>query len=173
MKFTRFSRVFALGLLVMSTAAIAADTTFLTDRAGQIRFPLSPPNRATGAPGAIDNMTLGATTPAKGTFSQVVPTGGTPTITSGTCGTGTNGAIVAGSVNQSGQITIGAVATTTCPVVFSGTMSPAPKSCVLAPMNAAAAAAGTAGGFIGAPSGTGFTITGAALASTNWAYQCW
>jgi hypothetical protein len=175
MKLIGFSRALALvlALVLAPSAAFAADTYFLTDKNGQVRFPLSPPNRAAGTPGSIDNMTIGGSTPAKGSFSQVVPVGGQPTIASGSCGTGTNGAVVAGSVNQSGQITIGASAATACPVVFNGTLSPAPKSCVISPTNAAAAAAGTAGGFVGIPSTTGFTISGAALANTNWAYQCW
>lgn len=172
MRFNKFSRAFAVALLLSSSAAVAADTIFLTDKNGQIRFPFSPPNRATGAPGSIDNMAIGGTTPAKVTSSQLVPSSSAPTIASGACGTGTNGAVVAGSTNQSGQITIGASAATTCAVVFSATLSPAPKACVIAPMNAAAAASGTAGGFVGAPTGTGFTITGLALASTNWSYQC-
>lgn len=159
-------------LLIAALPARAGNTDFLTGRNASITFPLSPPNRANSTPGAIDNMTIGATTPAPGTFSQIIPGPGLPTITSGTCGTGTNGAVVAGSTNQSGRITIGAVATTSCPVLFSAALPVAPKACVIAPMNANAAAAGTAGGFVGAPSTTGFTITGLALASTNWSYHC-
>lgn len=45
-------------------AARAGNTYFLTDKNGQVLFPLSPPSRATGAPGAIDNMTIGGTTQA-------------------------------------------------------------------------------------------------------------
>jgi hypothetical protein len=173
----KLSRVLALCSIAaaiaisLAPAVHAGNTNFLTERNGAITFPLSPPNRASSLPGAIDNMTIGATTPAAGTFSQLIP-GGTsaPTITSGTCGTGANGTI-SGS-NQTGRITIGAVATTACPVVFSPVMAVAPKSCTLTPGNAAAAASGTAGGFTGAPSTTGFTLTGLALASTVWNYQC-
>lgn len=49
--------------------AFAGNTTFLTDRNGQQVFPISPPNRANSTPGAIDNMTIGATTPAPGNFT--------------------------------------------------------------------------------------------------------
>lgn len=173
MKHMSRALVLAMSLSVLAVAANAANTYFLTDRNGQVLFPISPPNRATGGPGAIDNMAIGQTTPAPGSFSQVVPTGTIPTIASGACGAGTNGTVVAGSVNQSGKITIGATATTACAITFAGTMSPVAKSCVIAPMNAAAANATNAGGFVGAPTGTGFTITGIALASTNWSYQCW
>lgn len=56
------------GLFALTTA-FAGNTIFLTDRNGQITFPISPPNRATGGPGFIDNMTIGATTPQPGTFT--------------------------------------------------------------------------------------------------------
>lgn len=170
-KFSRFHMGAAIAVL-LSGPVMASNTYFLTDRNGQVQFPLSPPNKATGGPGAIDNMTIGATKPAPGTFSQLNMGGGLPTIASGACGTTTNGAVVAGSTDQSGQITIGVATTTTCAVSFSKTLAPVPKACTISPMNAAAAAAGTAGGFVGSPSGTGFTITGLALASTNWSFHC-
>ena len=92
--------ILALLFVLMCAPARAGNTTFLTDKNGQITFPLSPPNRATSGPGLIDNMTIGATTPRPGTFSQINPAGGTPTIASGACGTGTNGAVVVGSVDS-------------------------------------------------------------------------
>lgn len=62
--------VFVLALLVSSPArAQPANTIFLTDRNGQIPFPILPPNRATGAPGSINNMSIGVTTPAPGNFT--------------------------------------------------------------------------------------------------------
>jgi hypothetical protein len=156
--------------LLFATPARAANTNFLTERNAAITFPISPPNRATGGAGAIDNMIIGATTPAPGTFSQIIPGGGVPTIASGACGTTTNGTIVAGSTNNSGRITVGAAAATACAVSFSTTLSPVPKACTFAPMNAAAV---TAAAFIGAPTGAGFTLTTAgSFANTNWAYQC-
>lgn len=107
------------------------------------------------------------------TFSgQIVTTTGTPTIGSGNCGTGSNGAVVAGSTNQSGQITIGASATTTCQLSWSTTLGSAPKACVFFPMNATAAATGTTVARVGAPSTTSVTLTGSALASANYAYIC-
>ena len=97
---------------------------------------------------------------------------GVPTIVSGACGTGTNGAIVAGSNNNSGQVTIGASATTNCTITFgSGGYVTAPRTCVIDAGNAAAIAA-TALAYMSAV-GTGtFVITGSVLASTNWNYIC-
>ncbi len=152
--------------------AKAGNTVFLTDKNGQITFPLSPPNRATGGPGAIDNMTIGATTPRPGTFSQVIPSSGLPSIVSGDCGASTNGAVVAGSTNQAGSITIGATATTTCKITFGSGMTQAFKACVFFPMNATAAATGTTVARVGAPTLTDVTLTGSALASSNYAYLC-
>lgn len=158
-------------IALLCAPARAGNTTFLTDKNGQITFPLSPPNRATSGPGLIDNMTIGATTPRPGTFSRINPAGGTPTIASGACGTGTNGAVVVGSVDQSMKITIGAAATTTCTITFSATLSPVPKSCTFSPMNAAAIGA-TVLPFIAAPSATGVVFSGSLLANTNWSIQC-
>lgn len=50
-------------------AALAANTTFFTS-IGDVIFPFSPP-ALSGTPGTIDNMTIGATTPAAGTFTQI------------------------------------------------------------------------------------------------------
>lgn len=55
--------------LAATLSAFAANTTFFTN-IGDLVFPFSPPAR-TGTPGTIDNMTIGATTPANGTFSTV------------------------------------------------------------------------------------------------------
>lgn len=161
----------ALLLLIFAAPAHAGNTIFLTDRNGQIIFPFSPPNRATSGPATIDNTDIGNTTPGKGTFSQLNSSGGLPTIASGACGTTTNGAVVAGSTNQSIKITIGAAATTVCTISFSATLSPVPKSCVFSPMNAAAIAATTLP-FIAAPSAAGVVFSGAVLANTNWSLIC-
>lgn len=63
-------------LAVLASPLLAGNTVFLTDRNGQITFPISPPNRANSTPGAIDNMIIGATTPAAATFTSVTNTGG-------------------------------------------------------------------------------------------------
>lgn len=102
---------------------------------------------------------------------QFITTTGTPTVASGACGTLTNGSIGSGD-NQSHQLVIGAVATTSCAVTFSGSGLPAaPKSCTFSPANAAAAAS-TVLARIGTIATTGYTMTGAVLASTNWNVQC-
>ena len=92
-----------------------------------------------------------------------------PTITSGTCGTGTNGS-VAGS-DQGGLITIGSATTTSCPVVFSATWPVAPKSCTFSPATSASAAV-TVLAYISALGTGGFTLSGSVLASTSFYYQC-
>jgi hypothetical protein len=105
------------------------------------------------------------------TFSgQFISTFGTPTIASGACGTGTNGTI-SGS-NQSGTITIGSATTSSCAVTFGSGPITAPNACLIFPGNATAAAAGTTLAQAGAPSTTGWTFTGSALASTVYRYLC-
>jgi hypothetical protein len=95
-----------------------------------------------------------------------------PTIASGACGALTNGAVVAGSNDQSMEITIGAAATTSCAITFAGTWTLAPRSCSLTPSNAAAAAWGTTGAYISGHTATTVTITGSALAGANYSVQC-
>jgi hypothetical protein len=126
----------------------------------------------------IDNMAIGGTTRASGKFTtldangQITSSTGLPVINSGDCGATTNGAIVAGSTNQSGQLTIGAAATTTCKVTFSAALAAAPKFCSVFPMNATGAATGTTVARVGAPTTTDFTITGSALANANYGFLC-
>lgn len=79
---SRFERDWRLGMFALLAAAIvsamivavapahAGNTNFLTEK-GTINFPVSPPNRATPGPGAIDNMTIGATTPRPGHFTTL------------------------------------------------------------------------------------------------------
>ena len=92
-----------------------------------------------------------------------------PTIASGACGATTNGT-VAGS-DQAGLITIGAAATTSCAISFGSTWQVAPRACTYSPANTGAAAV-TVLSYMSAIGTTGFTITGAVLASTNWYYHC-
>lgn len=100
---------------------------------------------------------------------QITSTFGTPTIASGACGTGTNGTIA--GTNQSGAITIGASATTTCTVSFSATIT-APNACLVFPGNATAAATGTTVAWVGAPSTSQWVLNGSALANTVYRYIC-
>lgn len=79
----------SMGLLV---PAVAGNTTFLTDKNGNIVFPFSPPNRATPGPGAIDNMTIGATTPAAGAFTSLTAPG--TTAPAATTATGNGGTVL-------------------------------------------------------------------------------
>ena len=120
---------------------------------------------------------IGGTAAAAGKFTsinasgQITSTAGLPTITSGACGATTNGAVVSGSTNQSGNITIGSASTTTCTVNFSTTLAVAPNACLLQPANTAAAAVGTTAAYISAITTGHFVITGA-LANANYAYFC-
>lgn len=93
-----------------------------------------------------------------------------PSIASGACGTGSNGTI-SGS-DRSGTISIGAAATTTCTITFSATQVTAPNACLIFPGDAGAAATATTVARVGAPSTTQWVITGSALASTTYRYQC-
>lgn len=121
---------------------------------------------------------IGSTAAAPGTFTtltfntQLVSAGGTPTIASGACGTGTNGSLGAGSTNQSGEVVIASASTTSCAISFSATLAAAPLACVIFPENATAAATGTTVARVSAISTSGWTITGSALAGANYYYIC-
>jgi hypothetical protein len=70
-----------LALLIMSIAparAAQCNTIFLTDKNGNVSFPLCPPNRANSTPGFIDNMTIGSSVPAAGNFTTTTVQTGTP-----------------------------------------------------------------------------------------------
>lgn len=103
---------------------------------------------------------------------MLVSSAGLPTIASGTCGATTNGTVVAGSTNQAGNINIGSAATTTCTIAFSATLGAAPKSCVIQPTNAAAAAVATTIAYVSSITTGHFVITGTALANANYSYIC-
>lgn len=117
----------------------------------------------TAAAGLVVTGTVSAT-------SKIYPdTGDTPTIASGACGTTTNGTI-AGN-DQTGVITIGAAATTTCTISFGATWSTAPKACLFSPNNAAAAAV-TVLPYSTITNASTWVLHGAVLASTTWNYHC-
>jgi hypothetical protein len=59
-------------LLAATVSALGANTTFFTS-IGDLIFPFSPPARS-GAAGAIDNMTIGATTPRAITGTTITGT---------------------------------------------------------------------------------------------------
>ena len=58
----------AAALIASSVAALAANTTFFTS-IGDLVFPFTPPSNAGATPGSIDNMVIGATTPAAATIN--------------------------------------------------------------------------------------------------------
>jgi hypothetical protein len=93
----------------------------------------------------------------------------TPTIASGACGATTNGTLSAASTDQSGEIIIGAAATTTCTVSFGLAYTTAPRSVMLTPGNAAAIGA-TVLPYVSSIGTANFVVTGSLLASTSFYY---
>lgn len=69
--FILFALLVVLSMLFGIRSASAGNTNFLTEKNGAITFPLSPPNKATSGPGAIDNMDIGTTTPKAGKFTTL------------------------------------------------------------------------------------------------------
>jgi hypothetical protein len=98
--------------------------------------------------------------------------GSVPSITSGACGSTTNGTITAGGNDQNFLLNIGAAVTASCIVNFSTAWTTAPIGCDATPTNAAAAASGTTGMYMSAPTTTTVTMNGSALANTTWSLQC-
>ena len=102
---------------------------------------------------------------------NIVNTGTTPTIASGACGTGTNGSIV--GTDNSGLVTIGAAATTSCTISFHATLAVAPNACVITAANATAAGDIVSSAiYVSSITTAQFVITGSALASNNFYYFC-
>lgn len=73
-------------LAISGAVALAGNTTFFVSNIGDVTFPISPPTNAGATPGAIDNMAIGQTTPAAGSFTSISST------------TGTTGPVVAPSI---------------------------------------------------------------------------
>ena len=168
MRFQPIIALAACAILAASSYAIAANTVLWSSAKGDITFPITPTT--------MDGITIGATAPAPGAFTslnasgQITSTAGAPTITSGECGAAANGTV--SGTNQAGKVTIGAAATTACTVKFSTTLAAIPKSCVLFPANAAAAAAATTVAYVSSITAAQFVITGSALASTAYNFIC-
>ncbi len=99
-----------------------------------------------------------------------IGTGSVPTIASGACGTGTNGAIAATSRSNAGQVQIGAAATTVCTIVFATAMTTAPF-CVISAANSTAIGALVLA-YVSSSTVNGFVITGSVLANSNFNYVC-
>lgn len=121
---------------------------------------------------ADDSADAPITAGATALSGQLVSTTGLPTIASGACGATTNGAVVAGSTNQSGNITIGSATTTTCTLGWSATLAVVPNACVFFPANAAAAATGTTVAYVSSVTNAHVILTGSALANANYGYIC-
>ena len=102
---------------------------------------------------------------------NIVNTGTTPTIASGACGTGTNGSIA--GTDNSGLVTIGAAATTSCTISFHATLAVAPNACVITAANATAAGDIVSSAiYVSSITTAQFVITGSVLASNNFYYFC-
>jgi len=96
----------------------------------------------------------------------------TPTISSGACGTGTNGTIAANGNNQGFEVDIGSAATTTCTITFANSgFVTAPREAQLTAHNAAAAAQSTTLAYVSSLGTTTMVITGSALANANYYVQ--
>lgn len=67
MKSSRIALVAAALLGAGMCSALAGSTALFTSKNGDVTFPISPP--ANGSPGALDNTSVGSTTPAPGSFS--------------------------------------------------------------------------------------------------------
>jgi hypothetical protein len=76
MKTSRIALVAAAALALGSLSALAGNTTLFSSRTGDVTFPFSPPPAA-GTAGAIDNMSIGATTPRPGKFTTLEYSGAT------------------------------------------------------------------------------------------------
>ena len=74
MNMKRIGSAVAAALIATTIAAFAANTTFFTSIGDQV-FPFTPPTTNPAAPGTIDNMTIGATTPGALTGTTVTSTG--------------------------------------------------------------------------------------------------
>jgi hypothetical protein len=88
--------------------------------------------------------------------------------TIGTCGTSPT---ITGN-NVSGTFLTGSGALTACTITFASTATTAPRSCILFPANAAAAATGTTGAYVSSVTTTTFVVTGLNLTSAAYYYQC-
>jgi hypothetical protein len=82
-KFRLVAVAAAAALLAGTVAAMAGNTTFFTGIGDQV-FPFSSPDTNPAAPGTIDNMAIGATTPGAGTFVPLHIDSGTKTATATT-----------------------------------------------------------------------------------------
>lgn len=168
MRYRSIIALAACAVLAATSYALAGGTVLWSSAKGDINFPITPTT--------MDGITIGATTPAPGTFTnlnasgQITSTADAPTIASGGCGTGSNGTVA--GTNQAGKVTIGATATTACTVKFSATLASVPKSCVIFPANAGAAATGTTVAYVSSITAAQFVITGSALASTAYNFIC-
>lgn len=96
---------------------------------------------------------------------------GTPTILANACGSTTQGAIAANGNDQGFQVTVGTAAVTSCVITFASAFITAPRSAVLFPANAAAAAAGTTVAYVSSLTTTTITIAGTALAGASYYVQ--
>lgn len=69
--FVLFTILVVLSMLFGIRTASAGNTNLLTEKNGAITFPISPPNKATSGPGALDNTDIGTTTPKAGKFTTL------------------------------------------------------------------------------------------------------
>ena len=104
-----FLALLAFILLTFTTPARAAqcNTYFLTDRVGQLSFPFCPPDHSPPGPGLIDNMAIGQSVPAPGSFSSLSQTQGTPATQNAT-GTLTAAQLATGIITSTSAAAVAA-----------------------------------------------------------------
>lgn len=169
--------VIAVALLAASLAlpAQAGNTTLFSSKNGDVTFPISPPTNGGATPGALDNTTIGAVTPAAGSFTAVNATsvvntglststglkftGTAPAVT----GTGTP-SIVSTSTDTAGEVTAGASATSVV-ITFATAKASAPF-CVVSTQTGGIAS------FAYAISTTAITVTQSATSANKINYVC-
>lgn len=147
----------AIGLFA-AAPAFAGNTVLFSSQKGDITFPLSAPTNAGATPGALDNTTIGGTTAAAGTFTNILGSGTAPAPT----GTGTP-TIAAGSTDLAGEVTAGSSATSVV-ITFAGTHTNAPFCSVDSQTQLAA--------FAFTISNTAITITQTATSGNKIDYIC-
>lgn len=99
---------FLFGLVIlaaaaMAPAAFAGNTVVFSSVQGDVILPISPPTNAGATPGALDNTTVGATTPATGSFTTAA-TSGLATLNSVKVDTGTKTATATGTTTATATL---------------------------------------------------------------------
>jgi hypothetical protein len=161
---SRILTVAAALLLGFATLAYAGNTVLFSSKSGDVVFPFTPPTSS--APGTIDNMTIGATTPKPATVTTLHATG-TSELDGAVSGAGFTSAVQAISAPP---ITVGTVTLNGATPVTVANAAVDAGSLVIFTLK-------TVGGTVGAypaiqtiTPATGFTVAGTALDTSVYNY---